>query len=84
MPDDSATASRRRRWYIDAAFVHGSSAPSWIESVGSGTISSGSITRWKPRPWQRSQAPCGELNEKIRGSISGIEAPQLRHAKRSE
>ena len=63
--------------------VHGSSAPSVIESVGSGTISSGSITRWKPSPWQRWQAPCGELKEKIRGSISGIEAPQLRQAKRS-
>ena len=42
--------------------------------------SSGSMTRWKPRPWQRSQAPCGELKEKIRGSISGIEVPQLRQA----
>ena len=39
--------------------------------------------RWKPRPWQRSQAPCGELKEKIRGSSSGIEVPQLRQAKRS-
>ena len=38
------------------------------------------MTRWKPRPWQRSQAPCGELKEKIRGSISGIEVPQLRQA----
>ena len=84
MPLDSATASSSRRWYIEAALVHGSSAPSEIESVGSGTISSGSITRWKPSPWQRSHAPCGELNEKIRGSISGIEAPQLRQAKRSE
>ena len=42
--------------------------------------SSGSITRWKPSPWQRSQAPCGELKEKIRGSISGIDVPQLRQA----
>ena len=42
------------------------------------------MTRWKPSPWQRSQAPCGELKEKIRGSISGIEAPQLRQANFSQ
>ena len=60
--------------------THGSSAPSEIDSVGSGTISSGSITRWKPSPWQRGQQPCGELKEKIRGSSSGIEVPQLRQA----
>ncbi len=59
---------------------HGCSAPSESESVGSGTTSSGSITRWKPSPWQRSQAPWGELKEKIRGSSSGIEVPQLRQA----
>ena len=33
---------------------------------------------------QRGQAPCGELNENIRGSSSGIEMPQCRQAKRSE
>ena len=33
---------------------------------------------------QRGHAPCGELNEKIRGSSSGIEMPQCRHANRSE
>ena len=84
MPLASATASSRRRWYIDAAFTHGSSAPSEIESVGSGTISSGSITRRKPSPWHCGQHPCGELKEKILGSSSGIEVPQFRHAKRSE
>ena len=63
---------------------HGCSAPSASERVGSGTTSSGSITRWKPSPWQRSQAPWGELKEKIRGSSSGIEVPQLRQANCSE
>ena len=58
----------------------GCRAPSASERVGSGTTSSGSITRWKPSPWQRSQAPWGELKEKIRGSSSGIEVPQLRQA----
>ncbi len=32
---------------------------------------------------QRSQAPCGELKEKIRGSSSGIDVPHFRHAKLS-
>ena len=58
--------------------------PREIDSVGSGTISSGSITRWKPSPWQRWQQPWGELKEKIRGSSSGIEVPQLRQANFSE
>ena len=62
----------------------GCSAPSASERVGSGTTSSGSITRWKPSPWQRSQAPCGELKEKIRGSSSGIEVPHSRQANCSE
>ena len=43
----------------------GCSAPSDSDRVGSGTTSSGSTTRWKPSPWQRSQAPWGELKEKI-------------------
>ncbi len=62
----------------------GCRAPSASESVGSGTTSSGSITRWKPSPWQRSQAPWGELKEKIRGSSSGIEVPHSRQANCSE
>ena len=33
---------------------------------------------------QRSQAPCGELKENIRGSSSGIDVPHFRQAKRSE
>ena len=32
----------------------------------------------------RSQAPCGELKENIRGSSSGIDVPHFRQAKRSE
>ena len=33
---------------------------------------------------QRSHAPCGELNEKIRGSSSGIDVPHFRQANFSE
>jgi hypothetical protein len=64
--------------------VQGTSAPSAIDSDGSGTISSGSISRWVPSPVQRGQAPCGELNEKMRGASSGSEMPSSGHAKRSE
>ena len=38
----------------------------------------------EPSPVQSGHAPCGELNENIRGSSSGIEVPQCRQAKRSE
>ena len=41
------------------------------ERSGLGTMSSGSICNLVPRPWHSSHAPCGELNEKVRGSISG-------------
>ena len=77
-PRAAAGGTSRRPWSMDRARPRRSTAS------GPGTISSGSITRWKPSPWQRSHAPCGELNEKIRGSISGIDAPQLRQANRSE
>ncbi len=33
---------------------------------------------------QRGHAPCGELNEKIRGSSSGIDVPQFRQENFSE
>jgi hypothetical protein len=39
-------------------------APSAIESSGSGTSRSGSISCCAPRPVQRGQAPWGELNER--------------------
>ncbi len=64
--------------------AHGASAPCAIESSGSGTTSSGSISSCEPRPVQRWQAPCGALNEKIRGSSSGIEVPHFRQANFSE
>ena len=60
---------------------HGTSAPSSIESDGSGTTSSGSISCCVPRPVQRGHAPCGALKEKIRGWSSGSETPWSGHAK---
>ncbi len=53
----------------------GCRAPSASDRVGSGTVSSGSMTRLKPRPVQVGQAPWGALKEKMRGSSSGIEVP---------
>ncbi len=35
-----------------------------------------------PIPEHSAQAPCGLLNENIRGVISGYEIPQSTHAKR--
>ena len=64
--------------------AHGASAPSPSDSDRSGTTRSGSISIWWPSPVQRGHAPCGLLNEKIRGSSSGIDVPHFRHAKRSE
>ncbi len=55
--------------------AHGSSAPSPIVSDGSGTTRSGSISICEPSPVQRSHAPWGALNEKMRGSSSGIDGP---------
>ena len=64
--------------------AHGASAPSPIDSAGSGTTSSGSISICEPSPVQRSHAPCGELKEKIRGSSSTSDGPCSGQAKRSE
>ena len=52
-----------------------------MASVGSGTTRSGSTSSCAPRPVQRGQAPCGELNEKTRGSSSASETPCSGHAK---
>ena len=65
-------------------FAHGASAPSPIDSAGLGTTSSGSISICEPSPVQRSHAPWGELNEKIRGSSSASDGPCSGQANRSE
>src|SRR3989339_576999 len=51
-------------------------APSSIDKFGSGITSAGSISNFVPSPSHSGQAPKGELNEKVRGSISGILMPQ--------
>ncbi|MBK9232309.1 MAG: hypothetical protein IPO15_16015 [Anaerolineae bacterium] len=49
-----------------------------------GAIISGSNSICTPKPLQVWQAPCGELKEKVRGSISGRLMPQWTQAKCSE
>ena len=53
----------------------GASAPSATLFDRSGMTRSGSISRRVPRPVQAGHAPCGELNEKLRGSSSSIVKP---------
>ena len=42
---------------------------------GSGMSRAGSISSFVPRPVQPGQAPCGELNENVRGSSSSMVKP---------
>src|SRR6476660_9205969 len=70
----------------DASFgilAHGTSAPCWRLFDLSGITRSGSISSRVPRPVQAGHAPCGELNEKLRGSSSSIVNPSYGQVKRS-
>ncbi len=49
-----------------------------------GTTISGSISSRLPSPSHLEHAPCGLLNENVRGCISAMEAPQLVQVKLSE
>ena len=59
-------------------------APSAIDSERSGMIRSGSISSLMPSPWHSGQAPCGVLNENVRGSISASVVPCSGQANSSE
>ena len=62
----------------EAKFLaHGLIAPSASVKRLLGIISAGSGTSLTPIPRQAGQAPKGELNEKVLGSISEILSPQL-------
>ena len=54
------------------------------DSDSSGTTRAGSKSYTAPSPWQSWQAPCGELNEKARGVISGMLTPHYVQASRRE
>jgi hypothetical protein len=56
--------------------AHGTTAPLAIDSASFGTTSCGSKYSFSPSPSQAGQAPCGALNEKSRGSISGMVKPE--------
>ena len=64
----------------DGPRVHPDRAPSSMLRLGSGTTASGSTSRRMPRPVQAGHAPCGLLNEKLRGAGSSIEMPSYTHA----
>ena len=59
--------------------VHGSTAPSSSESVLSGMTRSMSKSMVLPKPWQRGQAPNGELKLNRIGSGSANSMPQVLH-----
>ena len=59
-------------------------APRFRLIVGSGTMRSASIRCSAPSPLQTGQAPKGALNEKSRGSISGIVKPDTGQANFAE
>ncbi len=76
-PRDANTASVifiRHEISVGILF-HGASAPALMLRVRSGITRSGSMTSCVPSPVQVGQAPCGELNEKLRGSSSSIVVP---------
>ncbi len=55
--------------------AHGTSAPLARLFDRSGMTSAGSISSFVPSPVQAGHAPCGELNEKLRGSSSSTVKP---------
>jgi len=66
----SATDWSIRVKYWVWALRHGTIAPSLIDCSGSAMTSSGSTSNVVPRPSHVTQAPYGELNEKLRGAGS--------------
>ena len=62
---------------------HASTTPSRSVWRGSPMQRSGSTTSRAPRPSHAGHAPCGPLNENMRGSMGGSEMPQSMQAKRS-
>ena len=66
----SATASSIRLKYWVRAVLQGAMAPSPTDRSGLGTTSSGSTSNVVPRPSHCTQAPYGELKEKLRGASS--------------
>ena len=68
------------RTILRSPFTHGAIAPSASDFCSSGTTLRGSKSQVAPSPWQVVQAPCGELNEKARGDISGTLMPHTTQA----
>src|SRR5213593_330156 len=71
-----------RYWAVPPDFCHGSTAPCFNERSGFASTRSASGSSLVPRPVHAGHAPCGELNENIRGSISPIEKSPSGQARR--
>ena len=69
---------------VPPALCHGRIAPFASERSGFARMRSGSGSRRVPSPVHDGQAPCGELKENVRGSISPMEKSPSGHARRSE
>ena len=84
-PSSSPSASSSRREYSRVCPPdHGATAPSRSVRSTSGTIRSGSTSLRVPMPVHSGQAPNGELNEKLRGSIASKLRSQYGQARCSE
>ena len=80
-----ATSSKTLEYQLRCeVFAHGLIAPSAKVRFLLGMTKFGSTSNFLPKPWQSEQAPWGELNEKIRGWISGRLIEQSGQAKCSE
>jgi hypothetical protein len=69
---------------LHAPVPHGRTTPSSTDRSGSPSTSSGSTVSWVPSPEQVSQAPYGELNEKLRGASWSKLSVQCGQARCSE
>ena len=84
MPKSRLSACSASRTSLRSPRAQGAIAPSASDFDSSGTTRCGSKSTIAPRPWHSGQAPCGELNEKARGVISGMLMPQSTQASRRE
>src|SRR5687767_994577 len=80
-----AKAASTRSYHRDRPdLLQGFMAPSSKLNFLFGITNSESTSCLVPRPVHSGQAPCGELNEKSRGSIAGKLTPQSAHENSSE
>ena len=84
MPNVRLSVVERLANELAVPFAQGAIAPSSSDSDSSGTSRAGIEIVDRAEPLAFGQAPCGELNEKARGVISGMLTPQYVQARRRE